>query len=404
MKDVLKSSFHPEIWGIIPFLVFLLLGGILWYFQVTFPQEISNFHKDYFLGGGPFFAYLFGLGSVLLLNIVSFPHVPNLKLSLLSYLFLISGGFYAFQLRGAPYFKEWSHLTPLYFLVEINLLVISIVPAFIPRKMNRIACSLTVLTELGIISYLLGEGSALLNFTQENRWWIYCLCSLILIASWLFSQNSYGLGGGVSGLAFYYAFACTFQNSPIENIVWLSTPLLLVLIIFYNWFTRLSYRVSYDPLLNIYSREFCNNIIHGHANVRMGKRFSIAMVDIDYFKKINDEYGHDVGDRILHNVAQIVRNSALPQGITCRYGGEEIAVFFPQIDLAKAFAVAKKIHGAVGKTAMHLAYNQKKKITVSIGVAENSEVDDVYTTLRKADELLYHAKQEGRDQVKETKN
>jgi diguanylate cyclase (GGDEF)-like protein len=403
-KRTSQTPFHPNIWGMLPFLLFLLIIAVLWYLERNFPKQLLSFQETYLVGIGPLFIYLFGLVVMLSITMVAFPHVPNLKVSLLGYLFLIIGMLYAFRLADSPYFKHWDHLTPLYFLGEINLLLISIAPGFIRRETNRIVCGVTISAELGVILHLLGKGPVVFYFTKSHEAWILYLCGATIITSWFFTKNSYGLGGGLSGLACYYAFGNKFSNSPIEDIVWLSIPSLSSFIILYNWLIRLSHRVSYDPVMNVYTRGFCNNIIHGHANVRLGNIFSIAMIDIDHFKRINDTYGHDAGDRVLHTIAQLVRSYALPRGITCRYGGEELAVFFPRTDMDRTVAIAKRIHKAVGGTTINVTKDKKEKLTVSIGIATNSEGESTLHTLKRADSALYRAKHEGRNRIRKAKD
>ncbi|MCK4905334.1 diguanylate cyclase [bacterium] len=400
-KRTSRTPFHPDIWGFLPFLIFPLILTIPWYYQMVQPEKLSFFQANYLLEIGPlFFYYVFGLMIMLFITIISFPHVPNLKISFLGYLFMISGMLYAFRLANAPYFKDFGHITPMYFLVMFNLLLISIVPGFLRRETNRLVCAIATSMELGLVMLLLEKGSVIFNFTLLHGVWIFPLCTAIIITSWFFSRNNYGLGGGISGLACYYTFGHIFRNTAIENIIWLSTPLLLSIIILYNWLTRLSYRVSYDPVLNIYTRGFCNNIIHGHANINMGSKFSVAMLDIDHFKRINDTYGHEMGDRVLHNIAQVVRGYAMPRGITCRYGGEELAIFFPHTKLYKAVAISERIHKAVGKVTIPVAKNKKETLTISIGVATNYKGESILQTLKRADDALYRAKEGGRNQVK----
>jgi len=400
-KRTSKTPFHPDIWGLLPFLMFPLLLSVPWYYQIAQPEKLSFFQNTFLLGIGPmFFYYVFGLTIMLFLTIISFPHVPNLKISLLGYFFTISGIIYAFKLANAPYFKSLEHITPLYFLIMCNLLLISVIPGSIRRETNRIICAVAICAQLGLAMLLLKRGYFISAFSIRHGIWLFPLCTAVIITTWFFSRNDYGLGGGISGFAFYYLLAHVFRNTAIENIVWLSTPLLLSIIILYNWLTRLSYRVSYDPVLNIYTRGFCNNIIHGHANINMGSKFAIAMVDLDHFKRINDIYGHDIGDKVLHTIAQVVRGYAMPRGITCRYGGEELAIFFPHTNLYKAVSIAERIHKAVGKTSIPVAKNKKETLTVSIGVASSYKGESVLQTLKRADEALYRAKEGGRNQVK----
>ncbi len=120
------------------------------------------------------------------------------------------------------------------------------------------------------------------------------------------------------------------------------------------------------------------------------RTFCIAMIDIDHFKKLNDEKGHLYGDRVLQQVAQHLLATVGETDIVTRYGGEEFVVLLPESELESALKLAEHLRHSV---------HEKLGITVSGGVAEARTDDDVFKLLARADEALYAAKQDGRNRV-----
>jgi diguanylate cyclase (GGDEF)-like protein len=157
-----------------------------------------------------------------------------------------------------------------------------------------------------------------------------------------------------------------------------------------------------DSLTGFYVRDYFFERLReeqGRAS-RYGGRFSLLMIDLDGFKKINDDHGHLAGDRYLRAVGDAIRSQLRGADIACRYGGDEFCVLLPQTDLAGARVIAERVRVAVGSTVA--SYGGKPlRTTASIGVAVwpadggPSERDLV----RHADEALYRAKREGRDRV-----
>ena len=120
------------------------------------------------------------------------------------------------------------------------------------------------------------------------------------------------------------------------------------------------------------------------------------LIDLDWFKKVNDTFGHDVGDKVLQKVAEEIKGQVRGSDITFRWGGEEFLVFLPytRTEYAKQIAENLRVH-----LSMH-DINKLVRITVSIGVAGSSPGDaDVMVLIKEADQALYLAKSRGRNRV-----
>jgi two-component system cell cycle response regulator len=132
-----------------------------------------------------------------------------------------------------------------------------------------------------------------------------------------------------------------------------------------------------------------------------GKPLSVLVLDIDYFKAINDGYGHDAGDEVLREFAVRVRKSIRGIDLACRYGGEEFVVVMPETDMAVAGMVAERLRKRIASEPFPL--NQPGKaidVTISVGIAARAEADDTAATmLKRADQALYRAKRDGRNRV-----
>lgn len=123
-----------------------------------------------------------------------------------------------------------------------------------------------------------------------------------------------------------------------------------------------------------------------------GAPFVLLLVDIDYFKRYNDAYGHQAGDLALQGVAQALRETLRPQDLAIRYGGEEFALLIAQVNLQQVAVIAERVQQAVRNWPC-----PHQRLTVSVGGAEVSARDTVTTLVQRADCALYRAKQSGRN-------
>jgi len=124
------------------------------------------------------------------------------------------------------------------------------------------------------------------------------------------------------------------------------------------------------------------------------------MIDIDYFKNINDTYGHIVGDKVLIEVGKRIKQGIRDYDILARYGGEEFIILLPETDLENAIAVAERIRKNIASSEIEINDEVKIPVTVSIGVASANGNDIILDELiKKADRALYITKNSGRIKV-----
>ena len=125
---------------------------------------------------------------------------------------------------------------------------------------------------------------------------------------------------------------------------------------------------------------------------------SVAMADIDHFKRVNDTRGHDAGDKALSHIAAILSETLRMPDKVGRYGGEEFLVIFPHTPMAQARKIAERMHGAVEKSACSVG-DEAIKLTVSLGVTQFQKGEDLEQLLSRVDKALYQAKSGGRNVV-----
>ena len=171
---------------------------------------------------------------------------------------------------------------------------------------------------------------------------------------------------------------------------------------------KLQYRATHDALTRLYSRGYLRDRLKEElARVQRASyaghdyQAGIVLLDIDYFKKINDQYGHLTGDRVLIAVAERMRQALREEDVPGRYGGEEFLVIFPMTNVANIVTLARRLWEDLRSQPL-LVDGKEYSITASLGVSNlaptDNSTDDV---LNRADIALYRAKADGRDRVDE---
>ncbi len=155
-----------------------------------------------------------------------------------------------------------------------------------------------------------------------------------------------------------------------------------------------------DPLTNLYNRRGIFEKIEYEyiRSKRSETKFTIIICDIDYFKKINDEYGHDCGDYVLSELSKLFKNLTREQDSIARWGGEEFLLLLPETGLPGAYVVGEKIRKSV-QHAIIKYDNIEISITLSFGLVEVDSDHDIDISIKQADEYLYQAKIQGRNMV-----
>ena len=158
-----------------------------------------------------------------------------------------------------------------------------------------------------------------------------------------------------------------------------------------------------DALTGLYNRRYMES--HLSALVEQaasrGKPLTALVLDIDYFKSINDTHGHDAGDDVLREFAMRVRKSIRGIDLACRYGGEEFVIIMPETDMAVATIVAERLRRRIASEAFPIQQGAGAiEVTISIGIATLDAADDnAGSILKRADQALYRAKRDGRNRV-----
>jgi two-component system cell cycle response regulator len=157
-----------------------------------------------------------------------------------------------------------------------------------------------------------------------------------------------------------------------------------------------------DELTGLYNRRYFDR----HLSLMLDKAreqerdMAVMLIDMDFFKAVNDTHGHDIGDAVLKEFAQRLRRNIRGVDLACRFGGEEFVVLMPDTDYRQAQGVAERVRMSVAERSFDTATGLPLAVTVSVGVALNeSELDTPEMILKRADVALYRAKREGRNRV-----
>jgi len=215
--------------------------------------------------------------------------------------------------------------------------------------------------------------------------WIICsLTALLTVAGYLIAPSD-DLWGGMTNRVFSLAVigVTVFGMGKLAD-----------------YEQRLLIESMTDPLTGLLNRRYFNEQVQKEAarSRRHGLRFSVLMLDIDHFKRINDTYGHPVGDLAIKAVASVCNKALRPQDILARYGGEEFVIALPHTDAEGAGTVAERIRQAVEQIEI-AAEPGPVRFTVSIGVSTYRRDLPFEQIVGRADQALYQAKQTGRNRV-----
>ena len=187
----------------------------------------------------------------------------------------------------------------------------------------------------------------------------------------------------------------TFMVKILLSILVTSGVLLIAHFTFNKYQKRLEAMATIDKLSGLLNRQAFDPILENNIeqNKRKETHLSMILIDIDHFKKINDSFGHLVGDNVIRQVAQICKFHSRDSDSVCRWGGEEFLIMLADTELHSAVVIAERIQ-------KHLSENEKEHaVTVSFGITEYQQNESIVSLLNRVDAALYQAKAKGRDRL-----
>lgn len=356
---------------------------------------------------------IIGIVSAVLLIIISYPRISNIKITLIAVTLSISiTVFFSIIHLMDPYSRIAVNICNMLFIFMFIILIIaSAIPPIIRNMRSKYIILFTACAQLLVTAILLTDLLHIdfqYSILQSGHLLLHILIPgiafiAVLLLSFFSRYNNFHTGGIIMSLSFLFALAWYLRALPqwdiyYDILVYAMAPLMFSTGIIVHWISRISHMAFYDPLLRIYNRAYANKIISGEIQAHSGPT-AIIMIDIDHFKKINDRYGHPFGDKVLKNTASILSEALVPDGILCRYGGEEFIVF---MKYNSKKALKERLESIIKKVGSSKLKNGKKtiSITVSMGVCTYSDNDKpVNERISRADRALYNSKRDGRNRI-----
>lgn len=190
-----------------------------------------------------------------------------------------------------------------------------------------------------------------------------------------------------------------FREQELANLEGLISSLVYPLrnALHYQQAIEASYK---DPMTGAYNRATLEQTLEREIEISRRQQSSLAllMLDIDYFKEINDRYGHLMGDTVIKDVMNCINQSIRQTDICFRYGGEEFLILLNNTNIKDAFKISERIRNSVAAKRF-ICEQESFKVTVSIGYTQLHPIDNQQSFIKRADQALYQAKDNGRNQV-----
>lgn len=302
--------------------------------------------------------------------------------------------------------QRWQNAAILAVMV---LLTLTLVIRAHQRQQTRTISHLLSLLLWLFTSYLMVSG----GYAGTGIYFAFSLLVLMIMLAGL----RFGIVLGVAYLALMIVVQITqpdfAYHYPISSQVRLqiATAFLVFLLLIAEWIHLQSYvaikltvekhqRNSLtDPLTTLVNRAGLERSLEQWTDPKQPA--SVALIDIDHFKQINDQYGHATGDKALATVAKVLRNNLKQSDIVCRWGGEEFVVVFEQLDLAQATEVVDQLRELLADRTFSLE-GQELRLEFSAGVAAFAGNSGFTAALQQADARVYQAKRAGRNRVVST--
>lgn len=221
-----------------------------------------------------------------------------------------------------------------------------------------------------------------------------------------FLQKSYSIGE-IGDRIYLHVNASRYWEQVISFGIIAALAALAALLLVITGFQSWSYRVRLveaairDPLTGLYTRLYMDEWIQTAISAHLRDEsagFALVIFDLDKFKRVNDTYGHLVGDAVLIEVGKVITSSVRAKDLAVRYGGEELAVFVSFTETAEVLAVAERVRKKLDESGVQTDAG-RIKITVSAGIAYHINGETSKALFQRADKKLYEAKEQGRNRI-----
>lgn len=255
------------------------------------------------------------------------------------------------------------------------------------------------------------------NFLTRAPWYLNLLICLILFILTGISVLKIRSGLVTFCITLSIVFAYLIIASLVFNFmfVWLDIiyPIMVIAITFTVMYVikyvmksrdfEYTYKLATtDGLTGLHNHRFFQERMANNVERcrRYGTHFSLVLIDIDFFKRFNDNYGHQAGDAVLRQVADTLKRAVRASDLVARYGGEEMAIVLDNADLDEALLIANKVCKAIANKPFRLSDTAERHVTISLGIASYPQHGEEPSSLISfADKCLYRAKENGRNQV-----
>ncbi len=202
----------------------------------------------------------------------------------------------------------------------------------------------------------------------------------------------------IGGIAFYNSEKERYKNNKIYDIILKELKILMRI----KWlYSETKYLAIIDSLTGLYNRRYFQQTLDREfdRSKRHKNNLSLALFDIDHFKEVNDVYGHQFGDKVLAEIAKIIKSALRKTDYVTRYGGEEIIVILPDTTMSQAFVPTERIRQEIEKKDFEYKGN-KIKVTISCGISEiDEDIETQDELLARADGAMYESKKAGRNKI-----
>ncbi len=253
--------------------------------------------------------------------------------------------------------------------------------------------------EYGFYLYIIGMSASVFYLLPSyvNKRFLYQSAGIVLV---LLLEAVIMVTGirfdGVRNAAGLYQPAIFLGNIGITATIVLAAAFFYSKEIEAVWGT-LNYNMHHDTLTDLYNRRFLEDEIR-HLPEGKRREFVICMMDIDFFKRVNDTYGHEAGDVVLTRVASCLKDTAGKDNMAVRWGGEEFILYFPGMKEDQAYRLTEQLRRRIEEMVIETD-GQKIHVTITGGIAAGLPGSNYEKVIKSADEKLYIGKQQGRNRV-----